>query len=61
MSGEGSEPPVPEETDHAPTRFGYGDGGVPLYVGFVWVLFIATYLVVMAALMLPDFLAWARP
>jgi hypothetical protein len=58
MSGGGSEETPAGESDHAPTRFGYGDGGVPLYVGIVWVVFIISYLAVMCVVALPDFIAW---
>lgn len=65
MSAVGSEHPVnPDgsaeavEADAGRTRFRYGDGGVPIYVGIVWVGFIICYLVVMAAVALPDFIAW---
>lgn len=65
MNGAGSDDPVivesaepAVESDDRPTRFGYGDGGVPLYVGLVWVAFIVCYLVVMSVVALPDLLAW---
>ena len=58
MSGEGSDGPAREGEER--TRFSYGNGGVPVYVGVVWVLFIVAYVSVMSAVALPDFLAWMR-
>ena len=61
MSAEGSEDPVPAtETDNEPTKIAYGDGGVPVYIGVIWVVFIVTYFVVMATVALPDLIAWIR-
>ena len=50
--------PFVESTDK-PTILGYGDGGVPIYIGILWVAFIVAYAVVMLVLALPDFRAWA--
>jgi hypothetical protein len=66
MSASGSDGPR-ESTENTPyaenddreTQLGYGEGGVPLYVAFLWVAFIAAYLIVMFTLMLPDYTAWA--
>ena len=57
MNGEGSDSQVNPESDQR-VQFSYGDGGVPLYVGIAWVVFILSYLAVMAAIALPDFIAW---
>lgn len=46
------------ESDGARTTFTYGDGGVPLYVGIIWVVFVISYIAVMCAVALPDFLSW---
>lgn len=53
MNGEGS-----SESENGKTTIAYGDGGVPLYVGIVWVLFILSYLGVMSAVALPDLISW---
>lgn len=46
------------ETETGRTTFTYGDGGVPLYVGIIWVIFVISYIAVMCAVALPDFLTW---
>jgi hypothetical protein len=48
------------ERDDQPTVLDYGQGGVPLYVTVSWVIFIVTYVVVMAVLALPDLTAWMQ-
>ena len=64
MSAGGSEPSAPagepfEESDDHTTTLGYDRGGVPLYIAIAWVVFIVTYIGVMAAVALPDLVAWA--
>ena len=49
---------VDPEPDQERVKIGYGDGGVPLYVGLIWVAFIISYFVFMAIFALPDFLSW---
>ena len=65
MSDAGSEPtndlPPLTETDDHRTRFDYDDGGVPLYVAVLWVLFLASYVVYMLIYGLPDLAAWGAP
>jgi hypothetical protein len=46
------------ESDAAQTRIPYDKGGVPLYIAFAWAVFLVTYIVVMALLVLPDLRAW---
>lgn len=68
MNGAGSDAPGKDgadvadtatvEVEDAPTRFEYGDGGVPIIVGVLWVAFIVCYVVVMAAVALPDLISW---
>ncbi len=65
MSDAGSETKPGEETrfvesSDRPTMLGYGDGGVPFYIGVVWVAVMVAYIAIMLSLALPDFLAWAR-
>jgi hypothetical protein len=52
------EQPAFVETDHQPTKLGYGEGGVPFYVAVIWVGYILAYILVMAYLALPDYRAW---
>lgn len=46
------------ETGHGRVNFNYGDGGVPIYVGFIWIVFILSYILVMSIVALPDFISW---
>ena len=65
MSAAESENPEPKqaqfvESDHAPTELPFDEGGVPLYVAVVWVLFLIGYVVYMAIYALPDFALWSK-
>ncbi len=61
MNGSASESPGPlPERDDQKTVIEYGKGGVPLYIVVSWVVFIATYVLVMAMVALPDLMAWMR-
>ena len=61
MSASGSdlkdEPPFVERDD-AETMLPMDTGGVPFYIGLLWVGFIIAYVVVMTMLALPDLRAW---
>lgn len=63
MSDAGYEPPEgtaapSHQDDDAPVQLGYGDGRVPVLIWIAWIVFIATYIGVMATVALPDLLAW---
>ena len=46
------------ESDHAPTRFDYDHGGVPIYVGIVWVSFIIAFITFLIVYYFPDLASW---
>ena len=48
------------ENDRKVTQFHYDDGGVPLYIGITWVVFIVAYLVWTFGLVIPEFLEWMK-
>ena len=62
MNASGSDPVDGEapfvEGDAHETKLGYGEGGVPFYVGIIWVLFLVAYVAIMTTLALPDLRAW---
>ncbi len=49
------------EHENAPTTMAYDNGGVPMYVAIVWVLFLASYVAYMVVYGLPDLSAWGAP
>ena len=46
------------EDDAHRTQLPYDNGGVPIYIGLAWAVFIVTYVVVMSLVALPDLRAW---
>ncbi|MEQ8276021.1 MAG: hypothetical protein RMA76_22175 [Deltaproteobacteria bacterium] len=41
------------------TNMTFDNGGVPLYVALIWVVFLASYVAYMVVYGLPDFSAWS--
>ena len=61
MSAEGSDKEADTpfiERDDKQTSMAYDSGRIPLYIVVAWVVFIVTYIVVMALVALPDLRAW---
>jgi hypothetical protein len=49
-----------DETETDATEMTFDDGGVPLYVGVIWVCFLIAYLIFVIAYALPDWKAWTQ-
>jgi hypothetical protein len=62
MSGSESEPeggpPAFVEDDAKETQMPYDSGKVPIIIAIGWVVFLATYVGVMASIALPDLRKW---
>ena len=59
MSAEGSEADNTfVEHDTEGTRMAYDNGGVPLFIGALWVVFLIIFVAFMLYYTLPDLNAW---
>lgn len=49
------------EDDNAQTHFTYDDGGLPFYIGMIWISVLIGFTVYVISYMLPDLAAWFGP
>ena len=46
------------EDDAVSTKFTFGEGGVPVYIGLIWVSFIIGLIVFSLTYIVPDLASW---